>query len=135
MCLLTLLGAAACNEESGVRVSSMQFNGVKAVKPAQLKSVLATGASSKLPWGEKRYFNREQFEADLKRIVAFYHDRGYPDARITSFDVKLSPDQTSVALSLNISEGEPVVAERVDLEGFEPLPAERLEALAARLPQ
>ena len=92
--LLTLLGAAACNEESGVRVSSMKFNGIKAVKPSQLKSVLATGASSKLPWGEKRYFNREQFEADLKRIVAFYHDRGFPDARISSFDVKLSPDQT-----------------------------------------
>ena len=112
----------------------MQFNGVKAVKPSQLKSVLATGASSKLPWGEKRYFNREQFDADLKRIVAFYHDRGYPDARVSSFDVKLSPDQSSVAIALDISEGEPVVAERVDLQGFETLPADHFQALVARLP-
>ena len=89
MCLLTLLGAAACKEESGVRVTSMQFNGVKAVKPSQLKSVLATGASSKLPGGEKRYFSREQFDADLKRIVAFYHDRGYPDATARARSVTL----------------------------------------------
>ena len=26
----------------------------------------------------KHYFSRDQFEADLKRIVAFYKDRGYP---------------------------------------------------------
>ena len=134
VCLLTLLGAAACNEESGVRVSSMTFNGVKAIKASQLKSVLATGASSKLPWGEKRYFNREQFQADLKRIVAFYHDRGFPDARISSFDAKLSPDQSSIAITLNISEGEPVIAERIDFQGFEPLPADHFKALMARLP-
>ena len=51
VCLLALLGAAACKEGTGVRVTSMQFNGVKGVKPSQLKSVLSTGASSKLPWG------------------------------------------------------------------------------------
>ena len=102
----------ACKEESGVKVTSMTFNGVKAVNRAQLKSVLATGASSKLPWGEKHYFSREQFEADLKRIVAFYHDRGYPDARVTSFDVKLNDNQTSVDDHVNISEGEPILVER-----------------------
>ena len=132
--LLTLLGAVACKEEGGVKVSSMKFNGVKAVKASQLKSVLATGASSKLPWGERRYFSREQFEADLKRIVAFYHDRGYPEARIASFDAKLSTDQSSVDITLNISEGEPLVAERIDLVGFEPLPADHHKGLMTRLP-
>jgi len=111
----------------------MKFNGLKAVQAGQLKSVLATGASSKLPWGEKRYFSREQFEADLKRIVAFYHDRGFPDARVASFDAQLSPDQTSVDITLNIAEGEPVVAERIEFVGFEPLPADHRQALEARL--
>lgn len=131
---VTLLGAAGCKEQGSVKVSSLKFNGLKAVKSSQLKSVLATGSSSKLPWGEKRYFNREQFEADLKRIVAFYHDRGFPDARVASFDVKLSQDQTSVDLSLTISEGEPVVTERVEFVGFEPLPADHRKNLEARLP-
>jgi outer membrane protein assembly complex protein YaeT len=132
--LATLVAAAGCKEQGGVKVTSMKFNGVKAVKPAQLKSVLATGASSKLPWGEKRYFAREQFEADLKRIAAFYHDRGYPDARVASFDVKLSDDQSSVAITLTISEGEALVVERIELNGFEVLPETHRRSLDATLP-
>lgn len=120
--LATLLGVAGCKEEGGVKVTSMTFNGLQAVQPNQLKAILATNASSKLPWGEKRYFSREQFEADLKRIVAFYHDRGYPDARVASFDVKLSEDQRSVDITLNIAEGQPLVAERIELDGFDVLP-------------
>jgi outer membrane protein assembly complex protein YaeT len=112
----------------------MKFNGLEAVKVSQLQSVLATGASSKLPWGEKRYFSREQFEADLKRIVAFYHDRGYPEARVSSFDAKLSADQSSVAITINISEGEPLVAERLEFTGFEALPADHFKSLQQRLP-
>ena len=130
----TLLGAAACKDEGGVKVKSLKFNGLKGVQAGQLKSVLATGASSRIPWGEKRYFSREQFEADLKRIVAFYHDRGFPDARVASFDVKLSADQSEVDLTLNISEGEPVLIERVELTGFDALPADHRANLEMRLP-
>ena len=133
--LVALLGVSGCREEDGgVRVTRMTFTGLNAVEPEQLTSVLATGAGSRLPWGERRYFSREQFEADLKRIAAFYSDRGYPDARVTSFDVSLSEDQTSVAITINISEGEPVVAERVELVGFDELDPERRRALEARLP-
>jgi outer membrane protein assembly complex protein YaeT len=132
--LFTLLGVAGCKEEGGVKVTSMTFNGIGAVKPNQLKAVLATNASSKLPWGEKQYFSRQEFEADLKRIVAFYHDRGYPDARVTSSDVKLSDDQQSVAITLTISEGQPLVAERIELEGFDVLPPQRQARLDRTLP-
>ena len=131
---LALIFAAACKEEGGVKVSRFTFNGNQAVPSDQLKRVLATQASSRLPWGQKRYFSREQFEADLKRIVAFYTDRGYPDARVTSFDVKLSEDQTSVDISLNISEGEPILVERIAFEGFESLPVEHMTGLQNRLP-
>jgi len=136
VCLaITLAAAGGCREdEGGVRVTRLRFTGLNAVSAEQLESVLATGASSRLPWGERRYFRREQFEADMKRIVAFYHDRGYPDARVTSFDVDLSRDQTSVALTVDISEGEPVVAERVELAGFEALTEEDRAALERRLP-
>src|SRR6266542_6941081 len=108
--LLCALAAAtvACKEEGGVEVSSFRFTGTKAVTPAQLKAVLAISASSKIPWGQKHYFSREQFEADLKRIVAFYKDRGYPDARVKSFDAKLNDAQTSAAITVDIDEGEPI---------------------------
>jgi outer membrane protein insertion porin family len=134
VCLVTLIAAAGCKEEGSVRVTSLKFDGIKAVRPGQLKSVLATTASSKLPWGEKRFFSREQFEADLKRIVAFYRDRGFPDARVPSFDVKLSSDQSSVDITIRISEGEPLRVERIELQGFEPLSERPRRALDRRLP-
>lgn len=139
-CALLLLAVSiGCREEGSVQVSSLKFTGTKAVTQGQLKSVLATAASDKLlgvqlPWGTKRYFSREQFEADLKRIVAFYRDRGYPDARVTSFDVRLSPDQTAVDVTINISEGEPTRVERIVISGIESLPDEHRTNLGTRLP-
>jgi outer membrane protein assembly complex protein YaeT len=134
--LLCLLCAtvSGCDEKGGVKVSSLKFVGTKAVTANQLRSVLATAASAKLPWGTKRYFSREQFEADLKRIVAFYKDRGFPDARVTSFDAKLNDAQTSVSITINIEEGEPVRVERLALEGFDALPEPIRAAVERQLP-
>jgi outer membrane protein insertion porin family/translocation and assembly module TamA len=129
-----LVATAACKEEGGVKVSSFKINGNHAVTDAQLKSVLATHASSRLPWGQKRYFSREQFAADLKRIVAFYNDRGYPNARITSFDAKLNRDQTAVEITIDIEEGEPVRVQRIVFEGLDALPPAHRAALESGLP-
>jgi outer membrane protein insertion porin family/translocation and assembly module TamA len=116
-----------------VAVSSLKFTGVKAVKAGQLKSVLATHASSRLPWGDTHYFTREQFEGDLKRIVAFYRDRGYPDAKVRSFDVKLNRRQDAVDVTVDIDEGEPILVEAIEYDGFEVLPPARLGDLKRRL--
>ena len=130
LCLL-LAGLAGCieGEQSPIRVNSLKFNGVKAVKAGQLKSVLATQASSKLPWGDKHYFTRNQFDADLKRVVAFYRDRGYPDAKVASFDVKMNGKQDAVDVTLSIEEGQPLLVEAVEYDGFDVL-LSSAEALA-----
>ena len=138
--VLTLLfsvaiGAAACKEDgTGVQVKELSFTGLKAVTADQVRSVLATSASSKLPWGDKQYFDRTEFEADLKRIIAFLADRGYPKARIRTFDVKLSDDQRSAKITIDIEEGEPLVVERVTYEGFDAIPENHRRALEKRLP-
>src|SRR3982751_6725848 len=93
MLVLTL---TACKDDSGIKVTRFAFVGVQGVTEAQLRSVLATTPSSRIPFGQKQYFSRDQFEADLKRIEAFYHDRGYPEAKVTSYDTQLSKDQSSV---------------------------------------
>jgi outer membrane protein assembly factor BamA len=133
--LVLLLSLVACKEDgTGVEVKSLKIAGHKAVSDGQVRSVLATAVSSKLPWGDKQYFDRRQFEADLKRIVAFYHDRGYPDARIKSYDAKLSGDQKSVDLRIEIEEGQPIRVEKVILQGLDALPKEHLRELETRLP-
>jgi outer membrane protein assembly complex protein YaeT len=129
-----LLAAAACKEEATILVHKITFNGVKAVDPVRLKDAVATKESSRLPWGKKKYFNRSTFDADLKRIQAFYADRGYPDAHIASFDVKLNDKQNAVDVTITISEGEPVKLAAIDFMGFDDIPAAHLNDLKKSVP-
>jgi outer membrane protein assembly complex protein YaeT len=126
--------ASGCKEEGTVKVHSLTFNGVTAVDEGRLKNALATKESSWIPWGRKRYFDRGRFDADLKRIQAFYADRGYPDARVTDFDVKLNDKQDQVDLTMTIVEGEPVRVTAIDFTGFDGIPPDHLDALKNRLP-
>ena len=96
--------------------------------------MISTTESPKVPWGPREYFSREEFEADLKRVVAYYRDRGYPDVRVKSFDARLSDDQKSVRLRIDIEEGEPIRVERVELTGLDPIPEDHRRNLEARLP-
>ena len=128
------LCVAGCREEGDIKINSLKFNGVKGVAEGQLRDALQTKKGSILPWGRKRYFDRRAFEADLQRIQAFYRDRGYPDARVASFDVKLNDKQDGVDLSVDISEGEPMMVTDVTLEGFDVLPDRRRRFLQRQLP-
>jgi outer membrane protein assembly complex protein YaeT len=128
------IAASACKEEGTIKVHSLKFNGVNAVDAGRLKAALATRESSKIPWGRKAFFDRSRFDADLKRIQAFYADRGYPDARVTGFDVKLNDKQDSVDLTVTINEGDPVRVASIDFIGFDAVPAAHLEEMKKRLP-
>src|SRR5258708_20583684 len=132
--VFVVLSSAACKEEGTITVHSGKFNGVKAVDVGRLKDALATKESSKLPWGKKAYFDRSRFDADIKRIQAFYADRGYPDARITSFDVKLNDKQDQVDIIVNISEGQPVVLAAIAIEGFDVIPPTPSSPLKQQIP-
>jgi outer membrane protein assembly complex protein YaeT len=116
-----LLGAG-CDEEGGIRVKNIEFEGTKGIDAGQLKGALATKESSWLPWGPKKYFDRSRFDADLKRIQAFYADHGYPDARVQSVDVRMNDKKDAVSITVHVSEGEPVIVEEVRFEGVDVLP-------------
>lgn len=134
LCVLTFAGGCVEGEQGAIRVNQLKFSGVKAVKEGQLRAALATVKSSKLPWGAKHYFTREHFEADLKRITAFYRDRGYPDAKVKTFDVKLNQKQDAVDITVNIEEGQPTIVEVIEYNGFDVLPAQHFAALKKRIP-
>jgi outer membrane protein insertion porin family/translocation and assembly module TamA len=131
-----MLAGAACKDDAGkgIRVRSIKFIGVHGVDKSALEDVLATRASSKLPWGAKRYFYRNQFDDDLKRIRAFYADRGFPDAKVTSFDVKLNAAQDTVDATITIDEGEPVVVSSITFSGFDVIPERHLNSLKRNIP-
>ncbi len=131
---LVAVVAGGCKQEGSINVHSLTFKGVRAVDQNRLKSVLATRQSSRIPLAKKRYFDRSRFEADLKRMQAFYADRGYPDARVTGFDVKLNDKQDSVDITVTIAEGEPVKVASVDFSGFDVIPPAHLDDLKKRAP-
>jgi outer membrane protein insertion porin family/translocation and assembly module TamA len=136
-----LLGSIACNEEGGITVHRLTFEGVNGVDVSRLKGALATRENVEvplvgweLPWGRKNYFDQARFKADLQRIQAFYADRGYPDARVTGFDVKLNDKQDSAEIRVTIDEGMPVIVESVDFSGFEGVPPNHLQRLYEEMP-
>ncbi len=131
---LVLLAASACRETGDVQVSSIRFSGTKAISESELKAVISTRENGFLPWSRKYFFDREEFDLDVKRIVAYYADRGYPSAKVTAVDVQLSPNKDKVAISVEVSEGEPVLVEQVVFEGLDKIPADHRERLSEQLP-
>ena len=121
-CLFVLLAASmatsASADDGQVIVHSLTLKGVQAIDESRLKGALATKPSSRIPWGKKYVFERARFDADLKRIQAFYADRGFPDARVTTFDVKLNDKQDRVDLTVTIDEGKPVLVTAVIVRGL-----------------
>ena len=132
--LVLILAMAACKEQGGIKVHTLAIKGVKSVDTSRLREALVTKQSSKLPWGAKAFFDRSRFETDLKRIQAFYSDRGYPDARVTGFDMKLNEKQDEVDVTITIAEGEPVTLASVEFAGFDVIPPDHLAALKKRVP-
>ncbi|HEV3139720.1 MAG TPA: BamA/TamA family outer membrane protein [Vicinamibacterales bacterium] len=126
--------AAGCKEEGTIKVHRLAFKGVKAVDESRLKDALATRQSSRIPWGRKYFFDRTRFDADLKRIQAFYADRGYPDARVSGFDVNLNDKQDAVDLTVTIAEGEPVKVAAIDFVGFDVIPPDHLAKMKSDAP-
>lgn len=133
-CLVAAFGASSCRETGDVQVTSISFEGTSAVQPDELKEIIATQESGFLPWSRKRFFDRPEFDQDVKRIEAFYADRGYPKAAVVGVDVALNDAKDKVAITIQINEGEPMIVETVTFDGFDPLPADHLERLQGRFP-
>lgn len=122
-CVLAAVAAVGCGERQTIgqrprdrlEVQSLRFEGVRSVSEARLRDLLATkppSGTSSAP----RYFDRDAFRKDLARIVAFYNDLGYPDARIVSFEVDLDLRSETVDLYVAIDEGEPLDVRDGELE-------------------
>jgi outer membrane protein assembly factor BamA len=128
----TCLAAIACKDGEGVLVRHLWFEGVRSVPEAELRMAVSTSGSSRLPWTPKVYFNRQEFNEDLKRLEQFYASHGFPEARVRGFRTAYNPTKTEMDLTVLIDEGLPTVVERVEFVGFDVLPAGHLDDLRGR---
>src|SRR5262245_30313523 len=88
--VLLLAMQHAASDSRRVEVKDLHFEGVHQIAESRLRGVLVTRPSAWLPWAENRYFDPAIFAADLKRIVAFYQDRGFPHARVLGHETQAS---------------------------------------------
>jgi outer membrane protein assembly complex protein YaeT len=117
-----------------IRVASLKFEGVYVIGESDLRAALATKASSRWPWGDQYEFNDEDFQADLKRVVAFYADHGYPRARVVSAKPVFNDKKTEVSIVIQVEEGEPIRLASIDFFGFEAVPERSVNFFKGRLP-
>jgi len=139
---LLAIAMTGCDEDLGFadppsaerfEVSDLRFVGVEAFNESRLKSEIRTKESAWLPWGRTYYFDRDEFEADLKRIETFYHNEGYPDAKVASV-IELDRERAEASLTIMVTEGEIVLVADVLLEGFGVLPNDALQELRKKIP-
>lgn len=131
---LVLLASFAAAEERQAVVGKVRFAGVSAVAKTELAASILTVSASWKPWVEDPLFDEGVLRDDLERVVAFYQDRGYYDAK-ADYELAWNDDRNRVDVRIRVEEGLPVrLAERrIDLpEGF--LTAEEREELLRGFP-
>lgn len=110
-----------------LEVVELDIEGARAVTEADLRALLNTRTSPRLPWRDRAYFDPAVFEADLRRIEAFYAERGYPHARAEGVIGRRADDET--VLRIVVHEGEAVRAVEIVFSGFGVLSMDRLNAI------
>ena len=118
--------------EKRLEVADFQIDGLRAVDESRLRAALQTRARSWWPWAEKMYFDRETFEADLKRVEEFYRERGYPNARVVQSDVQQRDGE--VAVRVVVEEGSPLRVASLEFTGFDSIAPSRLRAIRELAP-
>jgi outer membrane protein assembly complex protein YaeT len=132
---LAPIHSAAQEDPAPFVIDDFTLIGVKRIDESALRQVLATRASPWLPWRDEYRYEPRRLELDLRRIVAYYRDHGFSDARVVSHDVEIDEVNREVDIVVRVEEGEPTLIDRVDLEGFDVLPTKALESLRTRLPE
>jgi outer membrane protein insertion porin family len=106
------------DEYAKVSVRSVVIIGNKAISTKEITSNIFTREASILGFlSGAGDFKKDEFERDIQRISFLYADQGYPDARVTDWDVKISEDRQSLFVTLYIEEGMFYTMESVEIRG------------------
>jgi translocation and assembly module TamA len=141
---LVALGAAGCVRGVGTPqepdVAKLELRGVTAVDRDELESKLATQSPVRRPGiagvlvKDRQRLDPDALAVDRRRVEAFYRERGYYGARVTSVEVRPA-GRGLVDVVMQVEEGSPVRVASVSVEGLDDAPEARarLEDLPLRI--
>jgi outer membrane protein insertion porin family len=112
-------------EHEKLYIKTITFSGNQAFPDSELKDVIKTSEKGFFYWfTESGILKKEQLEVDVDRLMAFYHTRGYMEAKVGS--PKVTNDERGIYLDFPISEGLRYRVGKVELIGDDPNPEQKL---------
>ncbi len=123
---LTLGCATPKPAPDSLRVETLSFDGMKALKEGEVTDRIVTNAT---PWWSKwfpflggtEWFDVNTWQADLRRITRVYEAHGYYQARVVE-DLVTETGKGGVTVKVTLTEGKPAKLRRLDVRGLDGVP-------------
>lgn len=105
-------------ESDVTKVREIRIVGAQAFSEKTLLDLFDLDTGGWLSWYTKSdRYSRAKLNADLETLRSYYLTRGYLEFNIDSTQVALSPDKSTLTLTINITEGPRYAVSAVRLEG------------------
>ncbi|MEA3305431.1 MAG: outer membrane protein assembly factor BamA, partial [Candidatus Omnitrophota bacterium] len=108
------------NEKQRIVVKKIDILGNHSIKDKELKKLMLTKTQFFL-FIQPGYFQSDEFEADMERIKAYYHRKGFLDVKVEA-DFEYGKDGTEMYITFNINEGKQYAAGSVKITGIKHFP-------------
>lgn len=136
--LPALVLAAACATpyqpyEGHPVLAAIKFEGNHQIGSGDLLGHIATVPTSGFFSKTARYYDADLFAIDLKRIVRWYNQKGFYEAKIVEVQ-ELKDDKGRVTVVVKLDEGRRAFVRKMDFQGLEALPRNELSDIDEALP-
>src|SRR5206468_8209441 len=105
-------------------IDKIVIEGAQGLKPEKIKEIMLTQ--------EREFFilrgtvQRQKLDQDIERIVTYYNDNGYIQARVESVDTQVDRANARVTIKIVVAEGPQFRVGGMDVTGNKVLPVEEL---------
>ena len=123
------------DEGDKVKVTSISFLGNKLISDKEIKAIMQTREGGYFSFlTSSGQYKKELLEQDTQRIHLFYLTKGFIHIKVDSPVVTLSPDKSSIDITINVTEGDSFKVNKVDVSGDLLFKKEELLALVELQP-
>jgi len=105
-------------------IDKIVIEGAQGLKPEKIKEIMLTQ--------EREFFilrgtvQRQKLDQDIERVVSYYNDNGYIQARVESVDTQVDRANARVTIKIVVAEGPQFRVGGLDVTGNKVLPVEEL---------
>jgi outer membrane protein insertion porin family len=118
------------NKNDRVKIDEIYFTGNKAFKPAVLRRKMKDTKKVNINFFKASKLVSENFKEDKKKLIEFYNENGYRDAKVLSDSVAFLPESDKrLNLYINLEEGNQYYFGDITWVGNTKYPSELLDAV------